>query len=93
MEEREKEGFNKDRIMLYVKYIELFNFSRDTCISFLLVNIFKARSYWTTMTVLYFVVMNWLHRDQCWCILSSGIGAAPITDDKITNTNLYGANP
>ena len=38
-EEREKEGFNKDRIMLYVKYTELFNFTRDTFLSSLLVNI------------------------------------------------------
>ena len=37
--EREKEGFNKDRIMLYVKYTELFNFTSDKYISFLLVNI------------------------------------------------------
>ena len=43
-EEREKERFKLDRIMLYVKYIDLFNFSFDTCISFLLINIFRARS-------------------------------------------------
>ena len=40
-----KKALKKDRIMLYVKYIELFNFTRESDISFLLVNIFRARPY------------------------------------------------
>ena len=40
----------------------------------------------------YFVLTNGHHRDYYWCHLSSGLGAAPIPDDKNTNTNLYGAN-